>query len=68
MEILHIKESDINASALIKLGHVLVLFPKTAAYCVSCGGRKASLSTPFIVQIVFSVWSFEFSEGILRSH
>ena len=31
-----------------------------------CGGRKKSPRTSTIVQIIFSFWSFEISEGILR--
>ena len=32
-----------------------------------CGGPKKSPRTPSIVQIIFSFWSFEISEGILRN-
>ena len=32
-----------------------------------CGGPKKSPLTSFIVHIIFSVWSFEISEGILRN-
>ena len=31
------------------------------------GGPKKSPFTSFIVQIIFSFWSFEISEGILRN-
>ena len=31
-----------------------------------CGGPKKSPRTSSIVQIIFSLWSFEISEGILR--
>ena len=31
------------------------------------GGPKQSLRTSSIVQIIFSFWSFEISEGILRN-
>ena len=32
-----------------------------------CGGPKKSPRTSYIVQIIFSFWSFEISEGILRN-
>ena len=32
-----------------------------------CGGPKKSHRTSSIVQIIFSVWSFEISEDILRN-
>ena len=32
-----------------------------------CGGPKRYPRTSFIVQIIFSFWSFEISESILRS-
>ena len=32
-----------------------------------CGGHKKSSRTLSIVQIIFSFWSFEISEGILRN-
>ena len=34
----------------------------------SFGGPKTSPRTRSIVQIIFSFWSFEISEGILRNH
>ena len=34
---------------------------------MSCGGRKTFPRTLFIVQIIFSFWSFGVSEGILRN-
>ena len=34
---------------------------------VPCGGRKTTPRTSSIVQILFSVWSFEISEGIQRN-
>ena len=46
---------------------VLILFAITAAGVVPCGGRKTSPRTSSIVQIIFSFWSFEISEGILRN-
>ena len=49
-------------------GHLhLFLFPITAAGVVPCGGPKKSPRTSSIVQIIFSFWSFEISEGILRN-
>ena len=45
-------------------GSVLFLFPFTAAGVVPCGGRKKS---PHTSSIIFSFWSFEISEGILRN-
>ena len=39
----------------------------TAAGVVPCGGPKKSPRTSYIVQIIFSFWSFEISEGILRN-
>ena len=41
---------------------VLFLFVMTAAVVVQCGGPKSS-----ILQIIFSLWSLEISEGILRN-
>ena len=43
------------------------VFPITAAGVVPCGGPKKSPRTSSIVQIIFSFWSFEISEGILRN-
>ena len=48
-------------------GSVLFLFAITAAGFVPCGGPKMSPRTSSIVQITFSFWSFEISEGILRN-
>ena len=45
----------------------LFLFAITAAGVVPCGGPKKSPRTSSIVQIIFSFWSFEISEGILRN-
>ena len=45
-------------------GSVLFLFSITAAGVVPCGGHKKSPPTSSIVQIIFSFWSFEISEGI----
>ena len=48
-------------------GSVLFSFAITAAGVVQCGGPKRSPRTSSIVQIIFSFWSFEISEGILRN-
>ena len=48
-------------------GSVLFSFAVTAAGVVQCGGPKKSPHTSSIVQIIFSFWSFEISEGILRN-
>ena len=45
----------------------LFLFAITAAGVVPCGGPKKSPRTSSIVQIIFSFWSFEIGEGILRN-
>ena len=39
----------------------------TAAGVVPCGGPKKSPHTSPIVQVIFSFWSFEISEDILRN-
>ena len=39
----------------------------TAAGVVPCGGPKKSPRTLSIVQVIFSFWSFEISEDILRN-
>ena len=46
---------------------ILFLFPITAAGVVPCGGPKKPPRTSSIVQIIFSFWSFDISEGILRN-
>ena len=46
---------------------VLFLFAITAAGVVPCGGPKKSPRTSSIVQILFSFWSFEIREDILRN-
>ena len=45
----------------------LFLFAITAAGVVPCGGPKKCTRTSPIVQIIFSFWSFEIDEGILRN-
>ena len=49
------------------IGSVNFLFAITAAGIVSSGGPKQSPRTSPVVQIIFSFWSFEISEGILRN-
>ena len=49
-------------------GSVLFSFANTVAGVVPCGGPKKSPRTASIVQIIFSFWSFEISDGILRNH
>ena len=39
----------------------------TAAGVVTCGGPKMSPRTSSIVQVIFSFWSFEIGEDILRN-
>ena len=39
----------------------------TAAGVVPCGGPKKSPRTSSIVQVIFSFWSFEISEYVLRN-
>ena len=48
-------------------GSVLFLFAITAAGVVPCGGPKKCPRTSSIVQIIFSFWSFEIREDILRN-
>ena len=43
------------------------LFAITAAGVVPYGGPKKSPRTSFIAQVIFSFWSFELSEDILRN-
>ena len=45
-----------------------ILFAITAAGVVPHGDPKKSPRTSSIVQIVFSYWSFEICEDILRNH
>ena len=44
-----------------------ISFAISAADFVLCGGPKKSPRTSFIVQVIFSFWSFEISEDILRN-
>ena len=46
---------------------VLILFAITAAVVLPYGGPKKSPRTSSIVQFIFSFWSFEISEDILRN-
>ena len=54
-------------SLLFKDRKFYFLFAITAAGVVPCGGPKKSPRSSAIVQIIFYVWSFEISEGILRN-
>ena len=56
----------VNSSCHIGTLHPF-LFAITAAGVVPCGGRKKSPRTSSIVQIIFSFWSFDISEGIFRN-
>ena len=47
--------------------HVCFYFFITADDVVPCGDPKKSPRSSSIVQIIFSVWSFEISEYILRN-
>ena len=40
---------------------------KRSLWIQLCGGPKKSSCISFMVQIIFSFWSFEISEGILRN-
>ena len=51
----------------LKGSQFLFLFAITAAGVVPCGGRKKSPRTSSIVQVIFSFWSFEIREDILRN-
>ena len=44
-----------------------ILFAITAAGVVPCDGPKTSPRTSSIVQIIYSFWSFEIREGIMRN-
>ena len=57
----------INVFAALKGSQFYFLFAITAAGVVPCGGPKKSPRTSSIVQIIFSFWSFEISEDILRN-
>ena len=51
----------------LKRSQFYFLFAITAAGIVPCGGPKKSPHTSSIVQIIFSILSFEISKGILRN-
>ena len=51
----------------LKGSQFLILFAITAAGVVPCGGPKKSPRTSSIVQVIFSFWSFEISEDVLRN-
>ena len=57
----------INILTALKGSRFYFLFAITAAGVVPCGGPKLSPRTSSIVQIIFSFWSFEISDGILRN-
>ena len=57
----------INMFAALKGSQFYFLFAFTAAGVVPCGGHKKSPRTSSIVQIIFSFWSFEICEDILRN-
>ena len=46
---------------------VLFLFAINVVGVMPCGGPQKSPRTSSIVQIIFSFWSFEISDGILRN-
>ena len=58
----------INMLTALK-GSVLFLFAVTAVTVgvLPCGGPKKSPHTSSVLQTIFSFWSFEISEGILRN-
>ena len=51
----------------LKGSQLLFLFTITAGGIVTSGGPKKSTRTSSTVQIIFSFWFFEISEGILRN-
>ena len=53
--------------AVLKGSQFEFLFAITAAGVVLCGGPKKSPRRSSIVQVIFSFWSFEISEDILRN-
>ena len=57
----------INMFTALKRISALFLFAITAAGVVPCGCPKMSPRKSPIVQIIFSFWSLEISEGILRN-
>ena len=57
----------INVFTALKGSQFYFLFAITAAGVVPCGGPKKSPRTSSIVQVIFSFWSFEISEDILRT-
>ena len=56
----------INTFAALKGCQFLFLFAIAPAGVVPCGGPKKSPRSSSVMQIIFSCWSFEISEGILR--
>ena len=57
----------INVFTALKGSRFYFLFAITAAGVVPCGGPKKPPCTISIVQVIFSFWSFEISEDILRN-
>ena len=57
----------INVFTALKESQFYFLFAITAAGVVPYRGRKKSPRTSSIVQVIFSFWSFEISEDILRN-
>ena len=57
----------INVFTALKGSQFSFLFVITAAGVVPCGGPKKSPRTSSIVQVIFSFWSFEIIEDILRN-
>ena len=58
----------INVIPALKETQFYFLFAITATGVVPCGGCKKSFRTSSIVQIIFSFWSFEISDDILRNY
>ena len=56
-----------NTFTALKGSKLQLLFAVIAAGVMPCGSPKRSPRTSSIVQIIFSLWSFEISEGILRN-
>ena len=57
----------INVFTALKGSQFYFLFAISATGVVPCGGPKKSPRTSSIVQVIFSFWSFEISEDILRT-
>ena len=59
--------SLINMPVALNGSLFLFVLAMPEAGVVRCGGRKTSPHTSSIVQIIFSFWFFEVSEGILMN-